>query len=232
MFWLGDYETKSVLHNDDVDGIMCLLSGQKRWYFIDKRHFKKVQSKACGWNVADKTGRGYGEFVRMNVDNVRPQLHECYDSMECVPSSTQLHAHTGCRRGLSSLCYCRWYHADMEAGDCLLTPTGWFHQVSSFGRALGILMWAYAVPDFNKTSATACAEDDPVTTPLNKLRWHGDEDVTFTARDERWALKWFKQNAPDHPYPEFLTDGRKPPPIHADDEEEEDGGAENEDYGE
>lgn len=86
ILWLGDYETKSVLHNDDVDGMMCLLSGKKRWYYIDKRHYNKVQSKACGWNVADESGRGYGEFVRMKVDNVRPSLHTCYNSTECASS--------------------------------------------------------------------------------------------------------------------------------------------------
>lgn len=86
ILWLGDYETKSVLHNDDVDGMMCLLSGKKRWYYIDKRHYTKVQSKACGWNVADESGRGYGEFVRMKVDNVRPSLHACYNSTECGSS--------------------------------------------------------------------------------------------------------------------------------------------------
>ena len=84
ILWLGDFETKSVLHNDDLEGLMCLLSGTKRWYYVDKRHFKTVMSSKCGWNVADETGRGYGEFARINVDDIDPRYHECYDSLEYV----------------------------------------------------------------------------------------------------------------------------------------------------
>lgn len=101
IMWLGEYETKSVLHNDDLDGLMCLLSGRKQWYIVDKRHWKKIESDECGWNVADKTGKGYGAFARINVDDVRSELRECYNSIE-------------------------WYHADLEPGDCLLTPLGWY----------------------------------------------------------------------------------------------------------
>lgn len=79
-----------MIHYDDSDGIMCLLSGVKRWYYIDKRHIKKLESNDCGWNVANESGTGYGEFALMDVDDIRPELWECYNTTS-------------------------WYHADMEA---------------------------------------------------------------------------------------------------------------------
>jgi hypothetical protein len=109
----------------------------------------------------------------------------------------------------------------MEAGDCLLTPTGWFHQVNSEGRALGLLMWLYPVPDFNHTSAEACASQAPDTTPLNQLSWLGDDEVSFLDRDEQWMARWFRENAPDHPYNDLLQDKQAQPSNDAHDRDDE-----------
>ena len=52
MTWFSSGGTKSVLHNDDVDNINCLLRGKKQLLFIDYNKYKtKVGSERIRFQV-------------------------------------------------------------------------------------------------------------------------------------------------------------------------------------
>ena len=52
MTWFSSGGTKSVLHNDDVDNINCLLRGKKQLLFIDYNKYKtKVGSERTCFQV-------------------------------------------------------------------------------------------------------------------------------------------------------------------------------------
>ena len=68
-----------------------------------------------------------------------------------------------------------YYHAEMEAGDCLFLPAFWLHQVRSEGRNLAVNVWLHKLPEkdasFDDTEQ-ACNDDSISDTAT------GMDDVT------------------------------------------------------
>ena len=108
--------TKSVVHEDQSqDNINCVLSGSKRIALIDRKFNVLLKNKRMGWwRIEDYASRqegsehGYGQFSKgVDVDAV--DLLK-YPGWSTVP----------------------WFEANVSAGDCLLIPSDWFHQVGAF----------------------------------------------------------------------------------------------------
>jgi hypothetical protein len=121
IMWFSSGGTKSVIHNDDNHNINCLFDGQKRFAFWSIENRKIIESSECGWldTGGDLSGElGYGSYAGlMNVTAMDLINYPCWSKL-------------------------KWYDAMMEAGDCILIPSKWYHHVHSLsGRNVAINLW-------------------------------------------------------------------------------------------
>ena len=47
LLWFSSGGTKSVLHTDSADNILCLIRGKKDFFLVDKKYAKQVRVKNC-----------------------------------------------------------------------------------------------------------------------------------------------------------------------------------------
>eukprot|EP01052_Picozoa_sp_SAG31_P036266 SAG31_NODE_4498_length_3185_cov_36.595269_1_plen_464_part_00 len=174
--WWSSGGTKSVIHVDDVDNVNCLFSGRKRIIFWHPKHKHAIESKDLGWFKEDDRAaddQRYGEFSETDVDRV---------DLDQYPGWTKLD----------------WWDAEMDAGDCVFIPVGWYHHVASFDRNIAVNVWfdrneelhegyLHPVPGLN-TEATddqdGCLEGPVASdlgnrgpTMLSHCSFHSSDDV-------------------------------------------------------
>lgn len=119
VLWMSSGETKSVIHKDGSDNLLCQLDGVKRIIVWNASNSSIMQSSACGWHDAAQEGvyEGYGAWARVDVDEIDLYQHPGFSQMP-------------------------WWEARLEPGDCLFLPSAWYHHVHSLpGRNLAFSVW-------------------------------------------------------------------------------------------
>jgi lysine-specific demethylase 8 len=147
--WWSSGGTKSVLHKDGADNMLCVLAGTKRVLLINGTHQSIIEHPKCGWVNARKDGlKGYGEWAqKVDVEKVDYLNLPCYHHLP-------------------------WYEANVEAGNCLFIPAGWYHHVSSeadaANRSLSVTQWWHR-QQFWDQGHGSCDDDAPI--PAGNCRW-------------------------------------------------------------
>ena len=140
--WLGQgyhiryNENGSVsrLHMDATDNVYVLIQGQKKFSIIsptDSLHMKTISPT---YQVLSN-GHGLQYKVPHNNSHVPSSLqshHEISDQSNYHFSSINIVDNSSLYRSVTF---------DLNAGDILFLPTGWFHQVTSYGNTLAINYW-------------------------------------------------------------------------------------------
>jgi len=158
-FWMGHGSAKSVIHNDDVDNLNCMLSGKKRFIiFEDDEKFTAYlpdhpDKNEFGFVSEDTPGvKSYGEYAaKIDVDAVDLITYPRWSEVD-------------------------YWVADLEAGDCLFIPYKWMHQVRSFeGRTVNLQLW-FSIPE--RFEANDCV-DESLTWGHCKFDFESREDELF-----------------------------------------------------
>lgn len=126
--WLSSGGTKSVVHKDGTDNMNCLFTGRKRLILWHPKYERLIESREFGWidhqhePDSERYGMYAGAFEEEGSINV--------EQMDLVQFP-----------GWSLL---DWWEAELEAGDCLFLPIGWYHHVDSVaegGLNFGLNLW-------------------------------------------------------------------------------------------
>jgi len=129
--WLSSGGTSSVVHTDGPKhNLNCLIAGQKKFLLWHPNQIRTiVDPEKSGWvNVnslpeSDPLADAYGAFSgRINQEKV---------DLDKFPGWAEA----------------EHYHAEVQAGDCLLIPAFWLHQVRSTGRNIALNAWWHKIPD-------------------------------------------------------------------------------------
>ena len=136
LMWFSSGDTKSVIHNDGEENLLCQIDGSKRLVLWDKAYKREIESAAYGWVVSNEKSATYGGFAGPPKIDV--------DAMDL-----------GRYPGWANL---TWVEASLQKGDCLYLPVGWYHHVySPPGRNLAINLWWKRQDEF---SIPSCSPPD------------------------------------------------------------------------
>ena len=118
LLWMSSGGSKSVIHRDASDNVLCQLHGTKRLALWNASQYPIMESDECGWYNADVgNAGGYGEWARVDVEAIDIGQFHGFAKMP-------------------------WWEAKLESGDCLFLPSGWYHHVHSLpGRNLAVGVW-------------------------------------------------------------------------------------------
>ena len=115
MMWIsgGVKQSKSVIHSDSYHNQHCVLKGSKKFMLIPHQAF--IETPEYGWVTVDnedgsrKSGfeDAYGEFAGL-IDYNDVDI-DAFPKWKDVP----------------------WYLAELNDGDCVYMPIGWYHYVES-----------------------------------------------------------------------------------------------------
>mmetsp|Transcript_97389 Transcript_97389/g.275347 ORF Transcript_97389/g.275347 Transcript_97389/m.275347 type:complete len:384 (+) Transcript_97389:56-1207(+) len=113
--WISRGGSRSVVHKDDAENVNCLLAGSKRFAMVHPRWRAKLEEHPNAPSPPDRFG-----YVDARVDPSAPGYGAYFgrldvDAMDLVRFP-----------GWADV---EWYRADLQAGDCLYIPRGWYHQV-------------------------------------------------------------------------------------------------------
>ncbi|XP_032811225.2 tRNA wybutosine-synthesizing protein 5-like [Petromyzon marinus] len=145
VLWLSGGGTKSVLHYDSLDNVICVLAGRKRFFLADREELARLASGHADAAAAEDADEE--EFlVGVDVDRV------------------DMYRYPGLRR-------MRWYSATVDAGDCFFVPYKWLHQVNSdAGRSLAVNFWFVHLRWFNQTDCEKTPTPSSEGVPLSDYR--------------------------------------------------------------
>mmetsp|Transcript_51452 Transcript_51452/g.165281 ORF Transcript_51452/g.165281 Transcript_51452/m.165281 type:complete len:247 (-) Transcript_51452:450-1190(-) len=137
--WIARGGSRSVVHRDDAENINCLFAGKKRFALVHPRWRKEMEAHPNQEGPPDRFGfvdarldpsmPGYGAyFGRLDVDAVDLLKFPGWSEVD-------------------------WYRADLEAGDCLYIPQGWYHQVRAGpSRTVNTMVWYWRPEHFRGAS--------------------------------------------------------------------------------
>jgi hypothetical protein len=178
MMWIsgGSKKSKSVIHDDSNHNQHCVLKGSKKFMLIP-RHIP-IDTPEYGWVVVDNEDGSvsegfedaYGEFAgRIDYNNVDI---ESFPKWKEVP----------------------WLLAELNEGDCLYMPIGWYHHVESEAKPTVTWHQWFRTPSrwpseceietFNEIFLNQCIfkTDDQVHRGLNTPSWSDDSISVCTER--------------------------------------------------
>jgi len=139
--WMATGKTRSQLHYDKEWNVNCLLSGKKRWFFLDP--YNGTYDKEIQW------ARG-GQFNKNN-----PLNNLWTDWMYVDPDHVDLVVQNKLRN-------MDYYELVQEAGDCLFIPFAMMHQVEKIGDELQVAASWMFIPE------TIYNEEDCKDAPLQE----------------------------------------------------------------
>eukprot|EP00927_Polykrikos_kofoidii_P006880 TRINITY_DN1279_c0_g1_i4.p1 TRINITY_DN1279_c0_g1~~TRINITY_DN1279_c0_g1_i4.p1 ORF type:complete len:632 (+),score=82.66 TRINITY_DN1279_c0_g1_i4:80-1975(+) len=104
--WMGTGTTRSQLHYDKEWNVNCLLSGTKRWFFLDPfSHHENLQwSRGKKFKPNDPLNNAWTDWVYLNPDHVDLIVQNKLRNMD-------------------------YFELIQEAGDCVFIPYAMLHQV-------------------------------------------------------------------------------------------------------
>ena len=116
MLWLGNAETVTPLHYDELENMLVVFRGRKRITL-----FHPAQT-ALLYRYADARRQ---RFCSVNAENPDDTAHPLF--AHTMPDSI-----------------------DLDAGDALVIPLGWWHHVHSYDTCLAVsFMWRCVAGDAN-----------------------------------------------------------------------------------
>eukprot|EP00929_Paragymnodinium_shiwhaense_P044291 TRINITY_DN22728_c0_g1_i1.p1 TRINITY_DN22728_c0_g1~~TRINITY_DN22728_c0_g1_i1.p1 ORF type:complete len:396 (+),score=47.34 TRINITY_DN22728_c0_g1_i1:95-1282(+) len=150
--WMSRGRSRSVVHQDDTEGMNCQIAGRKRFAMVHPRWRSKAEAKANQPGRADKFG-----FIDTRLDSEAPGYGAYFGRVDV--DAVDLDRYPGWA-GVE------WYLAELNSGDCLYIPHGWYHQVSADrGRTLNVQVWYWRPERFD---AASCS---PQRRPRRQMRF-------------------------------------------------------------
>ena len=154
--WMSSGGTKSKVHYDFMDNLLCMLDGTKSVMLWDVVHKLTVESDDFSWWIAPRRAESsstYGEYADIDVGAVDPHTTPGFFDTP-------------------------WVEATLTAGDCLFIPTGWYHHVDSHaGRNLAYNFW-WSRDDRPVVCEAPTAEHLPVRASDCSWRYDGPPELT------------------------------------------------------
>ncbi|CAE8632031.1 unnamed protein product [Polarella glacialis] len=142
--WIGRGGSRSVVHRDDAENVNCALAGRKRFALVHPRWRAKLEAHP---NSAGPPPRGPDRFgfIDARLDPQQPGYGAYFqldvDAMDLI-------RYPGWRE-------VDWYQADLEAGDCIYIPHGWYHQVRAGpSRTVNVMVWYWRPERFEASTCT------------------------------------------------------------------------------
>jgi hypothetical protein len=133
--WLSAGGTKSVVHKDGKDNMNCLFAGHKRIAFWHPKYQGVIESAALGWRDNRKGPPADGDGV---------PRYGAYAGAFGEAATIDVTAVDLARfPGWASL---QWSEAEVQAGDCVFIPTGWYHHVDSPANATQVGQYPIVTP--------------------------------------------------------------------------------------
>jgi ribosomal protein L16 Arg81 hydroxylase len=139
--WLGlnniDNEngTTSRLHMDATDNVYVLIQGKKKFTLVSPNDSLKMKTISPTYQVLPN-----GHGLQYKTPNNNSFLPHVLQSQYEILDQSNYHFSTINTVDNKSLEY-RSITFDINAGDILYLPTGWYHQVTSYGNTTAINYW-------------------------------------------------------------------------------------------
>jgi len=139
--WLGlnniDNEngTTSRLHMDATDNVYVLIQGKKKFTLVSPNDSLKMKTISPTYQVLPN-----GHGLQYKTPNNNSFLPHVLQSQYEILDQSNYHFSTINTVDNNSLEY-RSITFDINAGDILYLPTGWYHQVTSYGNTTAINYW-------------------------------------------------------------------------------------------
>jgi len=113
--WIATGYTRSQFHYDKEWNVNCLISGKKRWFFIDNfKYDKDIQwSRGKKFRPKDPLNNAWTDWVYLDPDNVDLIVQHKLRNMD-------------------------YYELIQEAGDCVFIPYAMLHQVQKLDLGLQV----------------------------------------------------------------------------------------------
>lgn len=141
--WIASGYTRSQFHYDKEWNVNCLLSGKKRWFFLNPFWYDKdVQwSRGKKFRPKDPLNNAWTDWIYLDPDKVDLIVQHKLRTMD-------------------------YYELIQEAGDCIFIPYAMLHQVQKLDAGLQVAAsWMFlpeTIYDEEVCSAAPLAEDLPL----------------------------------------------------------------------
>jgi len=149
--WIASGFTRSQLHYDKEWNVNCLISGRKRWFFLNPFEYDEDIHWARGkkFKKQDPLQNSWTDWIYLDPDHVDLIVQHKLRKMD-------------------------YYEIIQEAGDCVMVPYAYLHQVEKLGDDMQVAASWMFLPE------TIYDEEDCKDAPL-------EEDLPLAAMDTLYA---------------------------------------------